>query len=78
MSDDLKEKWYLIDWIPEVARESVRDVELTLGSGNGVNPVWAHSTGRRTMVEHGFGIRWDKKDLKNKYYLHQPELRCHN
>ena len=74
--DDLNEKWYLIDWIPEVARESVRESEKNLGSGNGVNPAWAYSTGRFDVIVGimDSGIKWEKDDLKNKFYLHQPEL----
>ena len=74
--NDLKEKWYLIDWVPEIAKESVREVELSYGSGNGVNPAWAHSTGRFdvTVGIMDSGIKWEKGDLRYKYFLNRAEL----
>ena len=38
--DDLNEEWWLISYVPEHARESVREAELALGSGMHADRAW--------------------------------------
>lgn len=74
--DDLRERWTLLSYIPEIARESIREVEVEYGSGNRADKAWRYSGGRfdvRVGIMDS-GVDWSSGDLINKFYLHSPEL----
>ncbi|MGC6508604.1 MAG: FG-GAP-like repeat-containing protein [Myxococcota bacterium] len=74
--NDLRERWTLISYIPSVARESVREAELTFGSGNRIDKAWRYGAGRFDVKISimDSGIDWGSNDIKKKFYLHAPEL----
>ena len=73
---DLEGEWYHYSFIPEENKDTIRQAELELGSGNNVDRAFRYNTGRFD-VPVGImdsGVYWDHEDLRNKMYLHQPEL----
>ena len=73
---DFNERWTMLSYIPEQSRESVREAELELGSGNNVDKAWRYSTGRFDILLSimDTGVQWGRKELANKYYLNRQEL----
>ena len=74
--DDLDEEWWMISYIPEHARESIREAELELGSGMHADRAWRVSTGRMDVIIAAIdsGVQWRNTKLVNKYYVHTGEL----
>ena len=74
--EDLNERWNMLSYIPQQARDSVRAAELELGSGNNVDKAWRLSTGRFDVLlaVMDTGVDWGRNDLRKKYYLNAQEL----
>ena len=74
--DDFNERWTMLSYIPEQSRETVREAELPLGSGNNVDQAWRLSTGRfdTLLAVMDTGVDWGRNDLRKKYYLNEQEL----
>ncbi|MBM76461.1 MAG: hypothetical protein CMK59_13730 [Proteobacteria bacterium] len=73
---DLRERWYLLDYVPEHAQESVRPEELELGSGNRLLGAWRRTSGSFDVLLGimDSGIKWSKEDVTNKWFLNIGEL----
>ena len=73
---DLQGEWSMLSFIPEEDKESIREAELALGSGNRVDRAFRYSTGRFdvSIGVMDSGIFWDHSDIRNKMYLHTAEL----
>ncbi|MEC7986104.1 MAG: FG-GAP-like repeat-containing protein [Myxococcota bacterium] len=74
--NDLGTRWNLISYIPEHARESIREAESDFGSGNRLDRALRINAGRHDVVVAVLdsGFLWKEEDLRRKYYLHKPEL----
>lgn len=73
---ELTTDWRLYSWVPEGSEETLRPIEVELGSGIGADVAWATHTGRfdQTIAVLDSGILWDHSDLRNKVYLNTAEL----
>ena len=73
---DLEGEWHMYSFIPEEDKESIRQAELELGSGNRVDKAFRYSTGLFdvSIGVMDSGIYWEHDDLRNKMYLHRSEL----
>ncbi len=73
---DLSEEWSYLSYVPEHARDSVREAELDMGSGNRVDRAWRTTTGQwEVIIAVGdSGISWEHTDLINKVHLNTAEL----
>ncbi len=70
------DEWWLRSTIPIDARESVREVELEVGSGCHADRAWRSTTGRWDVVVAVLdsGIDWDREDLAYKVFINAGEL----
>lgn len=73
---DLGDKWYLLSYVPDWSRDSVRPAELSLGSGIGADRAWRVTTGRfDVLLAFGdTGISWQDTNIVNKVYVNIGEL----
>lgn len=73
---DLDEEWWLLSYVPEHSRESVRPDELEMGSGVSADRAWRTTTGRFDVVVAvgDSGIQWQNEHLVNKVRLNVDEL----
>ena len=73
---DLRGEWTMLSYVPEHARDSVREAELAFGSGNRVDLAWRQTTGRwdAVVAVGDGGINWAHTDLINKVLLNTAEL----
>ncbi len=74
--DDLKEEWWLISYIPEHSRDTVRPEELDLGSGVWADRAWRTTPGRFdvTIAVTDGGLEWHKSDFRTSIFLNVGEL----
>ncbi len=73
---DLQEEWYLISYVDDANKASVREAELELGSGIAVDLAWQRTVGSFdvTVAILDSGIEWDEANLANKVRLNTAEL----
>ena len=73
---DMEQEWEFINYIPEHARESVREAELELGSGISANVAWETSTGRWDVLlaVADSGVTWGHSDIVNKLHINIDEV----
>lgn len=73
---DLDEEWWLISYIPDGSRETVRPAELALGSGNAADRAWRVTTGRTDVMLAVLdsGMDWSSHHYVNKIALNPGEL----
>ena len=71
-----KSAWELYSFIPKEARSLVRKAELKLGSGVHADRAWQRTAGdpRVVIAVLDSGIKWNERDLVNKFYLNRGEL----
>lgn len=74
--NDLSEDWSLLSYVPAASRDSVREAELSLGSGISADRAWRESTGRFdvTIAVGDSGVLWDERNIVNKIRLNAAEL----
>jgi hypothetical protein len=72
---DLNE-WWLISGVPEQARATVREEELSVGSGCHADEAWRTTPGRWDVMVAVLdsGISWDRDDLVYKIFVNSGEL----
>ncbi|MBI5508797.1 MAG: S8 family serine peptidase [Deltaproteobacteria bacterium] len=69
--------WELISYIPARFRNRLAEpVELGLGTGIHADKAWQRTTGRFdvTIAVLDSGVRWQDRDLQNKFHLNRDEL----
>lgn len=73
---DLDEEWWLISYIPDGSRASVRPEELEIGSGNAADRAWRTTTGRTDVILAVLdsGLNWGERRYVNKIVLNHDEL----
>ncbi len=70
------DEWWLRSTIPASARDTVREAELSVGSGCWADRAWRSTTGQWEVVVAVLdsGIDWDRSDLVDKIWLNTGEL----
>lgn len=73
---ELAGEWRLYSWVPAGSEETLRPIEVELGSGIGADRVWVQTTGQwdQSVAVLDSGILWDHSDLRNKVRLNTAEL----
>lgn len=73
---DLDQRWWLIGYVPEGSRDTVRPEELAMGSGVAADRAWRVTTGRTdvllAVLDSGFN--WSNTGHVNKIALNTAEL----
>ena len=69
-------QWNLWSWMPDANVGKVSDYEASIGAGMHADRAWQKTIGDRRVVIAVLdsGIRWNERDLVNKFYLNRGEL----
>jgi MYXO-CTERM domain-containing protein len=69
-------QWNLWSFMPLENKSKVSAYELSIGSGMHADRAWQRTTGDRRVIIAVLdsGIRWQERDLVNKFYLNRGEL----